>query len=205
MHYAQHGKRFLFPKAMYDMGENMPQTAEHAIGLATALRDFFSAGCAAELAAASPALSTGRILNEDESRELEYEFNRLFVGPDVISAPPFASVYLEKEPQLMGHSTLEVRELYLGLGLAVPEGGNPDDFLPYELDAWIRLCTLELEVSNEQGKQTVREARRWLVLEHMARWIPVFIERASLSSPSPIMADILKALENWLHSAQTNV
>ena len=79
----------------------MSHNADRLLSLAMALRDFFSAGCAAELADAVPALCAGRTLGEDEARELEYEFNRLFVGPQAVPAPPFASIYLEKEPQLM--------------------------------------------------------------------------------------------------------
>lgn len=209
----------------------MSHNADHILSLAMALRDFFSASCAAELADAVPALCAGRTLGEDEARELEYEFNRLFVGPQAVPAPPFASIYLEKEPQLMGRSTLEVREFYLGLGLAVPEGGAPDDFLPYELDAWARLFTLELDEENDEARHALREARVWLVQEHMARWIPAFIERtrealpaaalpadsapadapspasspSSPASPATIMAHILKSLENWLNAANANV
>ena len=183
----------------------MSLNADHTLSLAMALRDFFSAGCATEIADAVPALCAGRTLGEDEARELEYEFNRLFVGPQAVPAPPFASIYLEKEPQLMGRSTLEIREFYLGLGLVVPEGGAPDDFLPYELDAWARLFMVELGEENDEARQTLHEAREWLVQEHMARWLPAFLERAAQSSPSPLMADILKTLENWLHAAKENV
>ena len=181
----------------------MPQPTEHSMCLAAALRDFFSATCAEELAAV-PTLCAKGNLGAGDMRELEFEFNRLFVGPDSVPAPPFASVYLEGEPQLMGQSTLEMRELYLGLGLAVPNAGCPDDFLPYELDAWLRLCTLATDNADADGSRAILEARRWLVLEHMDRWIPVFIQRALAASPSPIMADILKTLENWLQAAKEN-
>ena len=56
-----------------------------------------------------------------------------------------------------------------------------------------------------EARQTLHEAREWLVQEHMARWLPAFLERAAQSSPSPLMADILKTLENWLHAAKENV
>lgn len=183
----------------------MSQTATHSIRLAIALRDFFSADCATGLASAVPGIITGKELSEAEAQELDFEFNRLFVGPDAVPAPLFASVYLEKEPQLMGRTTLEVRELYLGLGLSVPEGGTPDDFLPYELDAWVHLSVLEDGASDAEALSTLREARCWLVQEHMAQWLPAFMARVSHASPSPLMADIVKTLENWLHAAKENV
>ena len=183
----------------------MPQSDEDSIRLAMILRDFFSAGCAAELAVSFSSLRTGKALSKAEARELEFEFNRLFVGPGIVPAPPFASVYLEKEPRLMGRSTLEVRELYLALGLTVPSGGAPDDFLPYELEAWVWLTTRENKVAAQEGHEAVREARRWLVNEHMALWLPAFLMKASAASPSPVMADILKTLESWLQAAKENV
>lgn len=183
----------------------IPHASEHPFGQALALRDFFSAKGLSELTAAVQALLGTHSLTNDELKAVEYEFNRLFVGPDAVPAPPFASVYLEEEPQLMGRSTLEVRELLCGLGLAVPEGGEPDDFLPYELEAWIQLCMLEEQVSSEQDLKTILDARRWLVLEHMACWLPAFIVRAVDSSDSPVISTIVKLLENWLHAAKENV
>ena len=78
-------------------------------------------------------------------------------------------------------------------------------FVSVELDAWARLFMVELGEENDEARQTLHEAREWLVQEHMARWLPAFLERAAQSSPSPLMADILKTLENWLHAAKENV
>ena len=58
----------------------------------------------------------------------EYAFNRLFVGPQAVPAPPYASVYLEAEPRLMGNAATDMREILQALGLAAPEG-QPDDFI----------------------------------------------------------------------------
>jgi TorA maturation chaperone TorD len=39
------------------------------------------------------------------------------VGPFLVPAPPYGSVYLEDNRQLMGDSTIDVRRHYLSLGL----------------------------------------------------------------------------------------
>ncbi len=203
-------KPHVFPKPHGSMGEKMSPTTEHVMRSALALRNFFSARCAAELAAAVPALCDGKRLSDAEAKELEHEFNRLFVGSDfvgsdVVPAPLFASVYLENQPRIPGRSALEVRELFCGLGLAASEGGVPNDFLPCELEAWLRLCTLDADLPRGTGRKAVRQARRWLVLEHMALWLPGFMARTSQASSSPVMAEIMKTLGNWLRAARENL
>ena len=47
-------------------------------------------------------------LSEEES--CEEAFQRLFVGPYALPAPPWGSVYLDKESVLFGDSTLKLRE-----------------------------------------------------------------------------------------------
>lgn len=46
----------------------------------------------------------------DELEPLEEVFQRLFVGPYALPAPPWGSVYLDKESVLFGNSTLHLRE-----------------------------------------------------------------------------------------------
>lgn len=90
--------------------------------MAVALRDFFIAA------------NTGQILQALHNMpgicasgltELEYEFNRLFIGPAPPPAPPYASVYLEKESRLMGETTMAIARFYDALGLRPAREGIP--------------------------------------------------------------------------------
>ena len=57
------------------------------------LRDFFISQDSYTLKAAYSALDTNAsTLTEQEWLEAEYDFNALFVGPQTLKAPPFASV-----------------------------------------------------------------------------------------------------------------
>ena len=93
----------------------------------TALRDFFMARTGADLATAYAQLakngccgkSIGKMKDMDWEKA-EFVFNKLFVGPMALQAPPYASYYLEPEPQLMGQSTLRVQRLYEMAGLVSP-------------------------------------------------------------------------------------
>lgn len=166
------------------------------------LRDFFAARTRQELCAAHAALMAhvrdggpGEPPDDAASAALEYAFNRLFVGPDKVPAPPYASVYLDGEGLHMGASTLEMRALLHSLGRSVPHAGQPDDFLPYELEAWHVLTGL---LNDEAAGPAAREALDWLCGEHLGRWLPVFLDRARQAAPPPMLGEALDALAVWL-------
>ena len=117
-----------------------------------ALRDFFWAPNGAALRQAYADLAATAALTsavsmpgqaDEESTDwqaVEFAFNRFFVGPQAVIAPPFASIYLDPEPQLMGRTTLQVRDLYRLLNLQ-PAGAGviPDDHISFELDLYRQL------------------------------------------------------------------
>lgn len=129
--------------------------------------------------------------------EVEYEFNRLFIGPMALLAPPYASVYIESEPQLMGSSTLEIRQLYYALGLSVfSENRIPDDHLSYEIE----LCLL---LTQQTPRQPVyHEALVWLVNGHMNRWLPLFIELVRHKAQTPLIVSVADVLLLWFCDLQ---
>lgn len=167
---------------------------------AAALRDFFASVDAEDMraAAATVAHHFNLSLREDTDwREVEYDFNRLFVGPAAVPAPPYASAYQE-EPLLMGRPTLEVREAYRALGLEVPDrNATPDDHLAFELDA---VAALGRAGTDDEALQRIRT---WLVSEHMSGWVPRFAdavrEQTGVSEPVRM---VMEGLSQWLESAQ---
>ena len=167
------------------------------------LRDFYCAVNGADLRAAATEIAChfGLPLEPDTDwLQVEYDFNRLFVGPMAVPAPPYASAYLDR-PTLMGTPALEAREVYRALGLKVREqGAAPDDHLAFELDAVLALDALAAAGEAEAG--AARELRAWLVAEHMGGWVPKFIEairgQQAISGPVAMAAT---ALEQWLGSA----
>ncbi|MCH5277442.1 MAG: molecular chaperone TorD family protein [Desulfovibrionaceae bacterium] len=133
--------------------------------------------------------------------EAEYAFNRLFVGPDHVPAPPYASVYLDADPLLMGRATASMRELFRSLGLAVREEDNlPEDHLACELEAWLVLRSLA-GTKDATLRQNVEEALVWLVDGHMRLWIPQFLSRARAEAVPEALSGALNRLEAWLERA----
>lgn len=164
------------------------------------LRDFFSALNAIDLKDATDriAASVGAAIPPDTDwTAVEYEFNRLFVGPAAIPAPPYASAYCESDRVLMGNAALEAREFYHRLGVAVPrEGAIPDDHLAYELEAMIVLkSALGAEASPSPD---TRALHAWFVREHLGRWLPHFIlATRTHASAGGVVALATDALAAW--------
>lgn len=173
-----------------------------------ALRDFFSATDAAGLqgAAVRIAESSGaEIPAGTDWTAAEYEFNRLFVGPAAVPAPPFASAWSETDRALMGRATMEARQTYHRLGLAVPgEGVIPDDHLAYELEAVLAMKAW-LAAQTGAPDAEIADLHAWFVGEHLARWIPPFVrtvrEHATRGGVIALAAD---ALDSWFDSERNS-
>jgi len=168
-----------------------------------ALRDFFLARTGADITAACARLA------KDERRQTpaatmetmdgdsaEFVFNRLFVGPGALQAPPYASYYLEPEPQLMGPSTLRVRRLYEMAGLVSPlQGHLPCDHLGVELDAALGMQTM----AERSGAEEPRALWHYFLNEHLKAWLPSFLDRAHRAEAGHPAVDLaLERLEAWL-------
>lgn len=67
---------------------------------------------------------------EDEAgyRSLCREYDRLFKGPNLLQAPPWGSVYTDRDGVVFGESTLALRSWMRGEGIERSEEDNqPDD------------------------------------------------------------------------------
>lgn len=65
-------------------------------------------------------------LQENSREELLVEYSSLFLNPFGAPAQPYGSVYLDKERQLMGDSTMQVRKIYAAAGVKQETDGPPD-------------------------------------------------------------------------------
>lgn len=181
----------------------MTTRQDHNMKGAAALRDFFAAANAAELRNAALRISRHFGLELEEPEDwtgVEYDYNRMFIGPAAVPAPPYASAYQE-EPALMGAPALEARRFYRELGLTLPDqGATPDDHLAYELDALVAL--LSPLAPDDPGNEEARERAARFVRGHMAAWLPRFIDAARGASPAtrPV-ATAVEALSQWFEHA----
>ena len=105
---------------------------------------------------------------EDDLDEnaIAWEYRRLFVGPGHKAAPPWGSVYTDKDCVMFGASWVALREWMRASGLAVAEGESrePEDHigLMLELMAWLA----------EQRPELVADFLRL----HLLPWAGHFLE-----------------------------
>ena len=117
--------------------------------------------------------------NEEEVlSRLKQDYNRLFVGPGHLLAPPWESVYLTEEKLTFGPPTLEVREFMRRHGLEFKQKNSaPDDHIGLEMEFMAELVHRQYEAL-EQGQE---EQVRWLaeeqlrfLQEHLLKWVDLF-------------------------------
>jgi putative dimethyl sulfoxide reductase chaperone len=166
-----------------------------------ALRDFFAAHDGPAIGAAYASLmkacpDTATRLDATATEELEYAFNRLFVGPGKVAAPPYASVYLDSDPRLMGAATQRAAAIYDAIGLTSPLPGSlPDDHLALELDAVLAFRALMARGPSAE----LTALWRYFLHDHLALWLPKFaaaIRRAERVPPA--IGHVVALLSAWL-------
>jgi TorA maturation chaperone TorD len=116
---------------------------------------------------------------------------RLFVNsPHGVSAPPYASWYLDR--QLIGPSTQWVERAYAEQGLErEADSGEPSDYLGSELEFLHFLARHELaarSTADDASLRLVLAAEKTFVLNHLARWLPAFIANIRAAEPGPVFA-----------------
>ncbi len=115
------------------------------------------------------------------AEDLSLEFVRLFIGPVHPPVVPYASFYLSESRSLMTEETLEVRKRYLRAGLALKDLHQiPDDHVAMEIEFLYyltRQAIQGLEDGREGETSKVLAMRNEFIKEHVALWVPLFIER----------------------------
>ncbi|WP_145538775.1 TorD/DmsD family molecular chaperone [Yersinia kristensenii] len=104
--------------------------------------------------------------------QLAYDFSVLFEGQGEMPAPPWGSVYLDKENILMGASTLQYREFLSTLGLASQSAiHEPEDQFGLMLLAWVHLIE-----QPPSAQQQPTDAAIVLLTEHLLPWAYRYLE-----------------------------
>ena len=121
--------------------------------------------------------------NGEYMKRLHEEYNRLFVGPNVLPAPLWESVYLSKEHLLFEEVTLTVRECYHHYGLSfIREGNEPDDHIVIELEFLHFLINKTIESDDVDTKKKLLDDQHSFLTNHLLKWCPTFCEAMSKST-----------------------
>lgn len=141
--------------------------------------------------------------------EMKAEYNRLFVGPGHVLAPPYESIYKTRNKDnekgvVMGDSTVAVKHFYrrAGLGLSNDFTDLPDH-ITLELHFMGHLCNLEFERAHEEseaseGDQSVRKMQVDFLKTHLATWISDFSQAVSNATYFPFYIGVVGLAERWI-------
>ncbi|WP_145584447.1 TorD/DmsD family molecular chaperone [Yersinia intermedia] len=137
-----------------------------------------------------------------QPEQLEYDFSILFEGQGEMPAPPWGSVYLDKENILMGDSTLQYREFLSTFGLVNQSTiREPEDQFGLMLLAWVHLIEQQPVTKLPSG-----EAALVLLTEHLLPWAYRYLELVSSSETEHQVYPLLaKITECYLQTLQTEL
>ena len=134
--------------------------------------------------------------------EAKDEYTRLFIGPVSLVAPPWESVYGQKDAMLFQESTLEVRNTYRQFGL-LPEGYPrvADDSLALELHFMALLAQRGLDAFYA-GKYDDLAAdlsgSADFLKKHLLVWVPKFLERMKGARSNILYPQMCLVLDEFL-------
>ena len=112
-------------------------------------------------------------------RRVEWDFNRLFVGPGDTLAPPWESVHRSKTGLTFQESTLEVRAVYDRFDLEAPAmHREPDDHIALELAFLAHLSEEAADASRHRDVERWKrcgEAQADFLRDHLLEWVPAWL------------------------------
>jgi TorA maturation chaperone TorD len=118
--------------------------------------------------------------------ELEVAYTHLFISSRAsLPAPPYGSVYLEENQQLMGLTSLRVLHAYASAGLHHAQGTEPPDFIATELEFLYYLVDQEIEAQAQQNPTLAGRFRQqqFAFYHHLLHpWVGQFCQRVIDSS-----------------------
>lgn len=114
-------------------------------------------------------------LEAHESEEaLLDDYQRLFVGPGHLLAPPYESVHRTRDRLLFDTPTFQVRAAYNEFGMRAPRfGREPDDHLGLELSFLAHLCNVALDALEHEdgdGLERALNAQKRFLTDHLLCW-----------------------------------
>lgn len=124
---------------------------------------------------------------------LHSDFQLLFEGCEVMPAPPWGSVYLDREKVIFGDSTLRLRQFLLRHNMLLNTGmREPEDQFGLTLMALANI----IEQTGDKG--IVRD----LLAEHLLPWAFHYLDLAQKHTKTDVYRALLVLTARWLKELQ---
>ena len=125
-------------------------------------------------------------LNAQSIDILAVEYTRLFIGPYSLPAPPYGSIYIEKERKVMGDSTMDALKHYQDFGLKIASSlKEVPDHITIELEYIYFLIYKEIEsiqFNDPEVTQAYMIEQVSFLTDHLNRWLPDFTKNIVANS-----------------------
>lgn len=145
---------------------------------------------------------TAEGLAQTEYEKLHWEYTRLFIGPHEVTAPPWESVYLNKDKLLFQQETRLVRLAYLKYAfLPLLYQQEADDHIGLECDFMYQLANLayeKAEANNSAALQEVIQDQADFLAEHLLLWVPAFAEKVAAHAATGFYQGAVQVLSGFL-------
>lgn len=154
-------------------------------------------GCDAA-AKAAHAMHASLLATDEE--ELKAAHAGLFIGPFDLAAPPYGSIYLEKNRRVMGDSTVAVQKIYraAGLSLEVPEA---PDHIALELEFMHFLCTGEAGAAARDDQDealALAATQSRFLFTYLAPWVTEFCAAIRKGTSYGFYTSLADCLEEFI-------
>lgn len=124
----------------------------------------------------------------DADDELVWQYSVLFEGQGEMVAPPWGSVYIEKDNLLMGETTARYRTFLRHHGLAFEgQQQEPED----QFGLMLLACSAFIERDNPQAATALLE-------KFLLPWAPRYLELMQHNDISPFYARLAQVAGLWL-------
>lgn len=143
------------------------------------------------------------LLQQDLDLEaLKVDFSRLFVGPFKLLAPPYGSVYLDGQRQVMGESTLDAQKRYQEAGLEISKMfKDAPDHIAAELEFLYFLIFEQisaLENSDYTRALELLNRQRDFLHHHLGMWVSTFAQNVIEHAETDFYQTLGKALQQFI-------
>ncbi|MGI9862154.1 molecular chaperone TorD family protein [Moorella naiadis] len=140
-------------------------------------------------------------------QELQEDYNRLFVGPGHLEAPPWESVYRSQEHLLFSEKTLAVREFYRSFGLeSKKKNQEPDDHLGLELEFMAWLCREAAAKVQDGGVcEKLLTGQKRFLQEHLEQWVPALTADIQRAARTDFFRGLARLTRGWLATDASEV
>lgn len=127
--------------------------------------------------------------------ELAWEYRRLFVGPGPKAAPPWGSVYTDKDAVMFGGTWIALREFLRANGIVVGDGSGkmPEDHIGLMLELMAYLASERPELLPD-----------YLRL-HLLTWAPHFLDTMERESRHPFFTGLAQLTRASLQGIQAQM